>query len=160
MSDAVDTNGLTRHELGPDPLVLVVAREHAWARRERMRFSEAVQAPWIAWGEQSALSSHLLLRAVASGVQLVPRLTYRTAGGVLQLVARGVGFTILPEHVLHQQSGGEEIACLRLEDLWARRRLLACHSAQADPVRKNVAEQIVRHWVSQTGAAESQPGRR
>lgn len=148
VSDAVDTGGLASRALGPDPLVLVVAGEHAWARRASMRFSEAVKEPWIAWGEQSALSTHLLLRAARSGVQLAPRFTYPAASGVLQLVARGLGFTVLPEAVVHQHGAVQGLACVRLEDPWAERRLLVCHAMQADAVRVNVSEQIARYWPS------------
>ncbi|MGV3571435.1 MAG: LysR family transcriptional regulator [Ramlibacter sp.] len=146
VSDAVETEGLATHELGPDPLVLVVAQDHAWAGRESVRFAEASRLAWVSWGERSALSTHLLLRAAACGVQLVPGFTYPTAGGVLQLVALGLGVTVLPEAVVHQHGAVEGIACVRLDDRWAQRRLLACHSLNGDPRRRQVAEQISRHW--------------
>lgn len=147
VSDAVDTRGLTSHELGPDPLVLVVGHAHAWARRTSVRFAEAATLPWIAWGEQGALSTHLLLRAAAAGVQLVPTCTYPAAAGVLQLVARGLGVTVLPQAVVQQYGGGHAVACLRLEERWADRTLLAC-CPSGDPVRRRVMEQIARHWPS------------
>lgn len=146
VSDAVDTEGLTSHDLGPDPLVLVVAQDHGWARRESVRFSEASKVAWVAWGERSALTTHLLLRAAASGVQVVPNFTYPTAGGVLQLVARGLGVTVLPEAIVSLHREVEGIACVRLEDRWAQRRLLACHSINGDPRRQEVSEQIARRW--------------
>ena len=146
VSDAVDTRGLTSHELGPDPLVLVVGLEHAWARRASVRFGEAASLQWIAWGEQGALSTHLLLRAAAAGVQLVPRFTFPAAAGVLQLVARGLGVTVLPKAVVHQCGAGQAIACIRLEERWAERTLLACCTSDGDPVRRKVMEQIARHW--------------
>ena len=153
VSDAVDTQALATHALGPDPLVLVVARQHAWAGRESVRFSEAAQLAWIAWGEQSALSTHLLLRAAACGVQMVPRFTYPAAGGVLQLVARGLGVTVLPEAVVRQHGGSEGIACVPLEDRWARRRLLACHAVDGAAAARSVAELIARHWAAGNGPA-------
>lgn len=155
VSDAVDTHGLATHDLGPDPLVLVVPCDHGWGRRQGVRFSEALQLPWIAWGEQSALSTHLLLRAAAAGVQLAPRFTYPAAGGVLQLVARGLGVTVLPEAVVQQHAGLEEVRCVRLEDRWAQRRLLACHAGGAAPLRQQVTERIVRHWHRQAGALQT-----
>jgi DNA-binding transcriptional LysR family regulator len=146
VSDAVETEGLACRDLGPDPLILVVPREHAWARRDCVHFREASQQAWIAWGEQSALSTHLLLRAAACGVQLVPKWTYPAAGGVLQLVAQGLGVAVLPAAIVHQHAGVGGIACVGLEDRWAKRRLLACHSPDGDPVRHQLVEQIARHW--------------
>jgi len=150
VSDAVDTHGLASQELGPDALVLVVAQEHAWAGRRSVRFSEAAKLAWIAWGEQSALSTHLLLRAAACGVELAPRFTYPAADGVLQLVAHGSGVTVLPESVVRQHSVVEGISCVRLEDPWAQRRLLACRSVNASPAVRKVAEQIARQWLSRS----------
>jgi DNA-binding transcriptional LysR family regulator len=147
VSNAVDTRGLESHDLGPDPLVLVVAREHAFARRESVLFADALQLPWIAWGEQSALSTHLFMRAAAFGAQLQPRITYPGSGGVLQLVARGLGVTVLPEVLVHQHRPAHEIACVQLEDRWAQRRLLACHSVDGDPTRHQVAARLARHWI-------------
>lgn len=149
VSDAVDTQGLERHDLGADRLVLLVPQDHALAGRQSVRFSEAARQPWIAWGEQSALSTHLLLRAAACGVQLLPNVTYPAARGVMQLVALKVGVTVLPEAVVQQQGGIEGITCVRLEDPWAHRRLLACHSA-GDPVRRELTQQIVRHWSARS----------
>lgn len=147
VSDAVDTHGLAIQDLGPDPLVLVVARGHAWSARESVRFDEAVQLPWIAWGEHGALSTHLLLRAAAAGVPLAPRFTFPALAGVLQLVACGLGVTVLPEAVVRQHGGAEGIAPVRLEDRWAQRRLLACHLASGDPLRQQVAQRIVAQWA-------------
>lgn len=146
VSDAVDTRGLATRDLGPDPLVLVVARGHAWSARASVPFREAVQLPWIAWGEQGALSTHLLLRAAAAGVQLAPGWTYPAADGVLALVARGVGVTVMPQAVVRQHGGEAGVACVPLEDRWAQRRLLACHSESGDPMRREVVESIAMHW--------------
>jgi DNA-binding transcriptional LysR family regulator len=146
LSDAVDTRGLAILDLGPDPLVLVVAREHAWAAREGVRFDEALRLPWIAWGEHGALSTHLLLRAAAAGAQLAPRFTFPAVGGVLQLVAHGTGVTVLPEAVVRAHALSDEVACVPLQDPWARRRLLACHLADANPLRQQVAQRIAGHW--------------
>ncbi|MCC2673991.1 MAG: transcriptional regulator, LysR-family [Ramlibacter sp.] len=146
VSDAVDVRGLASRDLGPDPLVLVVAQAHAWAQRASVRFHEVVQLPWIAWGEQSALSTHLLLRAAACGAALVPRFTHPGAGAVLQLVAGGLGVTVLPEAVVHQHRSVEAVACVRLEEPWALRRLLVCHSGNGDPGRTKIAERIAGRW--------------
>jgi DNA-binding transcriptional LysR family regulator len=150
VSDAVDTRGLVSHDLGPDPLVLVLARGHAFARRQSVHFKEALQLPWIAWGERSALSTHLLMHAAAFDAPLQPRITYPGVGGVLQLVARGLGVTVLPEALLHQHGLVHEIACVHLDDRWAQRRLLACHSVDADPMLHQFAERMVRHFSSRT----------
>jgi DNA-binding transcriptional LysR family regulator len=147
VSDAVDTRGLATQELGPDPLVLVVPRDHALARRQSVLFREVLEQPWVTWGEQSALTTHLLMRALALGARLQARLTYPRLAGVLQLVGRGAGVTVLPQAVVDQEAA-EGIACVGLEDSWARRRLLACHIDDGNPMRARLANTLQRHWVA------------
>lgn len=145
VSDAVDTRELVEVELGADPLVLVVPAAHALARRQSVRFQEVLEQPWVTWGEQSALSTHLLVRALALGASLRGRLSYPRLAGVLQLVAAGAGLTVLPQAVLGRHPI-EGIACVRLEDAWAQRRLLACHLAGGPPMRARLATSLRRHW--------------
>lgn len=146
VSDAVDTRGLSARVLGPDPLVLVAARGHALARRASVRFEEVLAQPWIAWSEQGALSTHLLVRAAALGSALQAGVTYPDARGVLQLVARGLGVTVLPQAIVDQHAAQDAVACVPLEDRWAQRRLLACHLEGGNPLRARVADSLARHW--------------
>jgi len=146
VSDAVDTQGLVTEELGPDPLVLVVPRAHALARRQSVWFQEVLDQPWVTWGEQTALSTHLLMRALALGVRLQARVSYPRLPGVLQLVGRGTGLTVLPQAVVDQDPVAG-IACVRLEDPWAQRRLLACHLDNGNPMRVQLAKSLRRHWI-------------
>ncbi|MDB5957501.1 LysR family transcriptional regulator [Ramlibacter sp.] len=145
VSDAVDTRGLLARELGPDPLVLVVATGHALAACESVPFAAVLGQPWVAWGEQSALSAHLQLRAAALGARLPARFTYPQAAGVLQLVARGAGVTVLPQAVVDLHAGAA-VACVRLEERWAQRRLLVCHREGGPALRAQVADALLRAW--------------
>jgi DNA-binding transcriptional LysR family regulator len=147
VSDAVDTRGLVNEALGPDPLVLVVPRAHALAGRQSVLFQEVLEQPWVSWGEQSALTTHLLMRALALGARLPARITYPRLAGVLQLVGRGAGLTVLPQAVVGQDPA-TGIACVRLEDPWARRRLLACHLDDGNAMRARLAKSLQRHWVA------------
>jgi DNA-binding transcriptional LysR family regulator len=146
VSDAADTRGLATRDLGPDPLVLVVPRAHPLAGRDAVLFKEALAQPWVAWGEQSALSTHLLMRALRLGARMEARITYPQASGVLRLVAGGVGVTVLPHAVVGQYPAAAEVACVRLAEDWADRRLLVCHLEGSDPVRARLAESLWRQW--------------
>ncbi|HEX7891531.1 MAG TPA: LysR family transcriptional regulator [Ramlibacter sp.] len=148
VSDAVVTRGLVAMDLGPDPLVAVVAQAHPLAARSSVRFDEVLEQPWIAWGEQSALSTHLQLRAVASGHRIQARITYPRLDGVLRLVARGLGVTILPQALVASHAAASAIACLPLEDAWANRRLLVCHLEGDEPARRQLADGIGRLWLA------------
>jgi DNA-binding transcriptional LysR family regulator len=151
VSDAVDTRGLLARELGPDPLVLVLAPGHALTAHASVPFEAVLAHPWIAWGEQSALSAHLQLRAAALGAQLQARITYPRAPGVLQLVSQGLGVTVLPQAVVDLHASRGSVACVRLEERWAQRRLLVCHRDGGTALRAGLAEALVRTWRGAPG---------
>ena len=70
VTDAVNTDGLIAARLGADPLVLVASPGHALARRDAIHFEEALSYDWVGWGEDSALHTHLLMRAYQAGMGL------------------------------------------------------------------------------------------
>jgi DNA-binding transcriptional LysR family regulator len=144
VSDAVETHGLVVQDLGPDPLMLVVAPTHALATLTGVDFGQALTQPWIAWGEQSALSAHLQMRALALGRRIQPRVTYPALAGVLRLVGRGLGVSVLPKSALDRHAGSAEVACVPLEERWAHRRLSVCHLDGGDHLRARFAERIWR----------------
>ena len=147
VSDAVATRGLATLELGPDPLVLVVPAVHPLAQRASVHFRDVLGQPWVGWGEQSALSTHLQLRALALGTRIDARITYPRAGGVLRLVARGLGLTVLPQAVVDRYPAEKAIACVGLEETWAQRRLLVCHAEGGDAARVRLAEGLAGEWT-------------
>ena len=148
VSDAVETRGLRVDDLGPDPLVLVVPGTHALAARTDISFAEALDQPWVAWGEQSALSAHLQMRALALGTHIEPRLTYPMLAGVLRLVSGGLGVTVLPQAVLPPPSGDAGYACIPLQEAWALRRLQVCRlpDGEGEGLRARLAGRIAACW--------------
>jgi len=146
VSDAVDTRGLAVHALGPDPLALVVPHAHALARLGHTRFRDALDHPWVLWGDRSALSTHLRMRALALDARIDARFTYPALDGVLALVAAGAGVTVLPEAVLDRASA-QQVARIALDEPWAQRRLLVCHAHGGRPHHQLVAS-IVQAWAA------------
>ena len=143
VSDAVDTRGLVTLELGSDPLVLVVPRTHPLAAQASVTFGEVLVQPWVRYAEHSALSLHLQLRAMALGRPIQAVAAYPTVAGVLRLVGRGLGVSVLPRALVEQ---AEDIRCITLDEPWAQRRLLVCHAEGNDPWRVRLADALVRHW--------------
>lgn len=146
VSDAVNTEGLEARELGPDPLMLVVPREHSLAGCTSVRFEQAVAQPWVVWGERSALSTHLQMHALALGARLHARFTYPTLDGVLHLVRQGLGVTALPKAVVDGHLAAGHVGCVPLDESWARRRLLVCRPEGDERVRRFMAERLVEWW--------------
>ena len=146
VSDAVDTHGLVAQDLGPDPLMLAVARAHPFAGCESVRFGAVVAQPWVMWGERSALSTHLQMQAIALGTRINARFTYPRLEGVLDLVRKGLGVTVLPQAVVQGHPAAGRVACVPLDESWARRRLLVCHSRSDEPWRGLLADTLVAWW--------------
>lgn len=146
VSDAVHTHGLVARELGPDPLVLVVPPAHALAGCAGVRFEQVVGQPWVVWGERSALSTHLQMHALALGARIQPRFTYPRLDGVLHLVGRGLGVTVLPQAVVQGHLAAGQVACVPLQESWARRRLLVCQPQGEQASRRRLADGLVQWW--------------
>jgi DNA-binding transcriptional LysR family regulator len=146
VADMADTSGLATQDLGPDPLVLVVSPAHPLAGQAAAGFREALAEPWVSWGEHSALSAHLRMRALALGERIDARVSYPTLAGVLSLVARGLGVTVLPRTAVDRCAGGGEVAYVPLRETWAQRRLLVCHPEGEGLSRRRLAARIARLW--------------
>ncbi|HEY1231065.1 MAG TPA: LysR substrate-binding domain-containing protein, partial [Ramlibacter sp.] len=146
VSDAVDTRGLVTRDLGSDPLVLVAARTHPLAARSSATFREVLAHPWVRYAEHSALSLHLQLRAMALGTPIHAVAAYPTVAGVLRLVGRGLGVSVLPRALAAPQSGAGDVISVTLDEPWANRRLLVCHAEGTDPWRARLADALVRQW--------------
>jgi DNA-binding transcriptional LysR family regulator len=149
VSDAVDTRGLVVQELGPDPLVLVVPVQHPLAELPSVPFDRVIAEPWVVWGEQSALSTHLQMRAFARGARIEGRVTHPTLEGVLGLVACGAGVTVLPDAALRRQAGARRVARVPLAEAWARRRLFVCRPDGLHALRSELVERVARGWPAE-----------
>lgn len=145
VSDAVETRGLVTRDLGSDPLALVVPRSHPLAAQASVTFREALAHPWVRSAEHSALSLHLQLRAMALGTPIQAVAAYPAVAGVLRLVARGLGVSVLPRAVVDMHAEADGVVCVALQEPWAQRRLLVCH-AEGDPWRVRLADALVQHW--------------
>lgn len=128
VADSVNTEGLVVEELGPDPLVLVSSPGHPLSARQSISFDEAISHPWIGWGDASALHTHLVMRANQASESLKVAVNVPTAEGVLELVARGLGVSVLPRALVRRLQPGRELAVLELAETWAQRNLLVCRS--------------------------------
>ncbi|MBE9603869.1 LysR family transcriptional regulator [Acetobacteraceae bacterium H6797] len=122
LADWADMAGLEWRPYGLDRLVLLAPRGHALAQRERLRFEEALGEDFVGLAEGSALQAHLARQAARAGRPL--RLRARLTGfdGLCRMVAGGVGLAVMPEVAARRHGRG--LARIRLEDDWAKRRLL------------------------------------
>jgi DNA-binding transcriptional LysR family regulator len=126
ISSAVDTEGLVTAPLGPDPLVVIVGAAHPLASRGTVAFAEAITFDWIGWGDSRALHTHLVIRAHRAGGTLKTTVSVPSAAGVIELVERGRGVSVLPRELLGARGVSGKLRVLGLDDAWASRSLLVC----------------------------------
>ncbi|MES3001395.1 MAG: LysR family transcriptional regulator [Pseudomonadota bacterium] len=147
VSSAVDTEGLVTAQLGPDPLVVIVASTHPLASRATVSFADAIAFDWIGWGDGRALHTHLAMRAQRAGGVLKTTASVPSAEGVIELVARGQGVSVLPREMLRHHVTPGQLRVLALDDAWAGRTLLVCRTpGNTSPLPLALHQAFASHW--------------
>ncbi|MES2939355.1 MAG: LysR family transcriptional regulator [Pseudomonadota bacterium] len=148
VSDAAATEGLVVRELGADPLVLIAPAGHPLALSAALRFSDAFAHDWVAWREDGALHTHLAMQALRAGGALRIAVGVPTAAGVVDLVARGFGISVLPRALLDCTAPAAPLAVRELREPWALRRLLVCRRPDAaNPVALELFDAFGAQWA-------------
>lgn len=96
--------------------------------------------------EQGALFTHLNIRVLAAGGQLHVNMSYPGIEGVLRLVERGMGITVMSQAAVSRYTSPTTVSMVPLTDAWARRHLLLCHLRDAPESTRRVAETIAAGW--------------
>jgi molybdate transport repressor ModE-like protein len=127
ITDAVDSAALQTFVLRDDPLVLVMARTHALARRlkarRRVGFGEALEHDFIGLAGDSALQRYVAAQAARLGRTMRCKVRLRSFEAVCRLVASGAGVAIVPAAALRAEHA---LRVVKLSDAWAERKLLIC----------------------------------
>ncbi len=139
----VDFGALETHAFRKDRFVLVVAREHPLAGRERIDFVETLGLDFVGLDRASALQRFLSAKAARAGKPIRLRVQLRSFDAVCRMVEGGVGIGIVPETTAHRAARTMAIVPVRLADPWAERDLTICiRSLKALPA---YARQLVEH---------------
>ena len=132
-----------------DRLVLLVPAKHALAARENCPLRDALDYPFVGMPQERAMQRFVEEMAVMLGRPLTVRVRAPSFSAMAQLVAQGVGLSILPDAAARRQAAAMELAVVALDDGWATRELrlivrnLAALSAQA--------RQLVNHLAGTQG---------
>lgn len=115
--------GLETRPYRRDHLVLVVPRGHALARRRRITFSEAAQYEFVSLSQGTSLAERLTQEARQLGLVLRVRVHVRSFDAICQMVAAGLGVSILPELAVKPFVGPLDLRTVSLSDPWVHRQL-------------------------------------
>jgi molybdate transport repressor ModE-like protein len=126
VAGTVDPGRLTTYPFRSDRFVLVVARDHALARRAKISFAETLDYDFVGLDRASALHRFLADKASRVGRPLKLRVQLRSFDAVCRLVERNVGVGIVPETTVRWAAKAMEIKPVALTDPWALRDLSIC----------------------------------
>jgi DNA-binding transcriptional LysR family regulator len=126
VSDAVELQGLQCFVFRPDDLRVVVPRGHPLARRRRVRLAELVDFDFAGLAAASPLQMHVAQHAKRLGKWIHYRVRVGSFEAVCRMVAHGIGVGIVPQAAAQRAAASMRIACITLDEDWARRRLMAC----------------------------------
>lgn len=131
-----------------DHLVLIAPESHPLTHRQRARFADALDEPFVMLHAGSAIHTFTTNAAAALGRHLDVRIQVRSFGAVSRMVAAGVGIGLVPRSVI---APGDMLAVIELEEPWAQRYLQVC---VRDAARlSGFAQALVRHLTQ--GAPEA-----
>jgi DNA-binding transcriptional LysR family regulator len=126
VAGTVDAGGLTTYPFRRDRFVLVVARDHPLARRNKVGFAEVLDHDFVGLDRASALQRFLASKASLSGRPLRLRVQLRSFDGVCRLVERNVGVGVVPATTAQRAVRSMAIKSVDLTDPWAVRDLAIC----------------------------------
>ncbi len=127
VTDAVEAQELILQPIARDHLALIVPATHHLARQTSIRFAEIVDEPFVGLSSASALQDHIDAHARSLGKALNLRIRMKTFEGLCEMVAQGVGLSIIPLDIARRQQRRHGYRTLALSDGWARRQLCLCY---------------------------------
>jgi DNA-binding transcriptional LysR family regulator len=108
-----------------DQLVVLAPLHSPIAQCKTINFSDCLSEPFISLQQGAALHTFLMNHASALGGRLDVRVQVSGYSSIARLVASGAGIGIVPRSAL-AMSDHAHVACIELEETWARRELRVC----------------------------------
>jgi len=126
IAGTVDAGSLETFPFRRDRFVLVVARDHPFAKQRSIAFAQVLDHDFVGLDRASALQRFLADKATRAGQPLRLRVQLRSFDAVCRLVECNVGIGIVPETTARRVAGAMAIVPVALTDPWAVRELTIC----------------------------------
>lgn len=151
VSGSVDAFGLQAIHFCTDRLVLVVPRNHRFARRKRVAFAETLDEDAVGMHQGSTLQT--FLNQVAEKLGKTMRLRIQLSGfdAVCRMIAAGVGIGVVPESTAQRNLRSMNLAAIPLTDDWSLREryVLVRQLEHLAPYGRAMIEALVVHYRQQ-----------
>ena len=97
-------NDLMRTTVSTDAFVCALPPNHALAQRPSLLWTDLAGQPFVAFGPESSIASHVQLGLESAGVDVGPSVQAHNVAAVAGLTAAGLGITVIPELVVPMMS--------------------------------------------------------
>lgn len=130
----VDTLGLEAIHFSTDRLVLATAKNHRFARRKKIAFTETLDEDAVGMQSGSTLQTFLAQITDALGKPLKLRIQLSSFDAMCRMIGAGVGVGIVPESAARRNQASMGIALIQLTDAWSvRERYILVRKRDALP---------------------------
>lgn len=129
ISNAVVAHGLQTIPFRDDPLVAIATRGHPLcgsAKDREMTFADCIDYDFVGLNGDSALHQYLSNQAARLGRHLRLKVRLRSLEGVCEMVANGVGVSIVPRKTALRHAETSALEIFDLSETWANRTLQLC----------------------------------
>lgn len=109
-----------------DRLVMLVPHGHALIGQRAASLRDALNYPFVCLPAERAMQRFIEYMAVRNTLPLKVRVRAPSFDAIAQLVAQGVGVSMLPEVAATRFAQELPVAVVMLEDVWATRELRLC----------------------------------
>src|SRR5882672_4203379 len=144
IAGTVDASALETYPFRKDRFVLVVARDHALAKRSKIAFAQVLDNDFVGLDRASALQRFLADKAARIGQPLRLRVQLRSFDAVCRLVECNVGIGIVTETTARRVAKTMAIKAVALTDTWAARELTICirRFSELPPYARQLVEHL------------------
>ena len=153
VADSANLQGLETYHFRPDPLALIVSKQHPLARQTSASLEDIVDLDFVGLIEGSALQEHITFHARQIGKLLNYRVRLRSITAICRMVGLGIGVAVVPENAARRHARTSGIKRLALTDAWATRDLLLC--VRAKSALPAYAIQMMDHILAPTPSRSS-----
>ncbi|ABM37452.1 LysR family transcriptional regulator [Polaromonas naphthalenivorans] len=148
VSAQVDTLGLRAIHFSTDRLVLVTSRQHRFAGRQRIAFSETLDEDAVAMQQGSTLQTFLMQVTEKLGKPLKLRIQLSSFDAMCRMIGAGVGIGIVPESAARRNQDSMQLALIELLEPWSvRERYILVREHEALPAyAQSLIDAICAHY--------------
>jgi DNA-binding transcriptional LysR family regulator len=150
----IDVLGLHAIHFSTDRLVLVTARNHRFARRKRIAFTETLGEDMVGMHHGSTLQDFLERHADILGKTMKVRVQLSSFDAMCRMVSGGVGVAVVPESAARRSVKSMKLAQVELADAWrVRERYILVRELEDLPAfARSLIDELCQHFRGGEGS--------